>query len=185
MSGIATVSQPAQAPTRPTAAKILWVSRTLDIMFAGSIPPPPPLPGKPMTYAGIKKSRQAWESMRKSVQEHLDALTPAIEKSVKAHNADKAAKEKFDPNEIGAGMQKLDTILERLDERLLGKLDAALNAQGAERTKLQRDILGLVNEYRGFAQKSEILATIDKNGFVLTRIKWFVDDALSVLAENF
>ncbi|HVY14285.1 MAG TPA: hypothetical protein VHB27_03590 [Rhodopila sp.] len=161
------------------------MNKNLRVGFPGMPPPPPPMPtGRPITYAGMQKSRLAWDALRKSLQSQLQELEATIVQAVEANNQDQKAEETFDPKDVSAGTKKLYTILDGLDQRLIDTLDKALNAEGPERSKHQQAAKGLIEEYRTFVASDPMVAAVDNNGFTRTRIRPTVDQTLKVLSES-
>ncbi len=137
-----------------------------------------------MTYAGIRDSKAAWEKMRTEVQSQLENLELVILKAIKEHNQDGAGKDSFDASQVGLVKKNLSRILEKLDLRLIAALDKMQSAQGIERSKEQKAVRALVAEYRAYVQSDPLIAIIDKNGFMPTMIKQWIDHTMSELAEK-
>jgi hypothetical protein len=164
---------PAAAPSAaPTAAK-----------------PAQPTAGKEeakFSIVQLQKSRLAWDGLRKSVQSQLTELETAIIAGVKAHNADEEAEDEFEEGEVTSKVRELYSLLGKLDERLLDKLDEALNAQTLDlRKQRHAEAAKIIKEYRTFASSDPILASIDANGFTKSTIAAAVNSTLADLASKF
>jgi hypothetical protein len=134
----------------------------------------------------LQKSRLAWDGLRKNVLSQLKELQAAIVDGVKAHNADEAEEEEFDEGEVAGGVQKLYTVLEKLDERLLDKLDEALSAKTEElRREKHAEAATIIKEYQAAAGSDTILGRIDANGFTKSTIASAVNSTLADLASKF
>lgn len=184
-----TVTQPAAPGTvpRPKADRIAWVNKNLRVAFPGlppPAPPPPPSTGRQITYAGIRDSKALWDKMRKTVQSQLENLEAAIRNAVKDHNQDGAAEDSFDASQVDLGIKNLYGILDKLDLRLIEVLDKMQSAQGGERDKMQQRVKALVAEYRSYVQSNPLVAMIDKNGFMSTMIKQWIDHTMTELSEK-
>jgi hypothetical protein len=128
----------------------------------GASPTPSPAAGKPAARiapeVAFTQSRLAWDDMRKRVQGELRKVETAV--------LDKCRGES-DFATIAANLKQLYTMLDHLDERLIDQLDEALNAAGAEqRATLHAEARDIVAEYVDFVRSDEMLAAVDKNGFV-------------------
>lgn len=128
----------------------------------------------------LQKSRLAWDGLRKQLGVQLGTLERSILDAVRAHNAEQESEETFDEGEVASGTQRLHALLDSLDERLIDKLDEALNAAGAERTSLQQEAAAIVREYQAFVDSNALIASIDGSGFTPTTIR---ADAQRTLAE--
>lgn len=132
----------------------------------------------------LQQSRLAWAEFRKSLQAQLDAIARDVLAEVQDNNADDEADEDYDVGEVRAGLARFQTLLEGLDTRLIDKLDAALNAGGDERARLQQEAKAIVAEYQGFVGGNALIAAIDANGFVDTSIRRDADKVLRELAAQ-
>jgi len=134
----------------------------------------------------LQKSRLTWDGLRKNIQSQLQALEKSILDAVRAHNSDETIEEGYEEGAVGTAVKQLYTILDKLDQRLIDKLDEALNAKGfAERQSRHAEAAGIVKEYQAFVNGDALLAQIDKNGFTSTNIRAAATTALSDLAAKF
>lgn len=121
------------------------------------------------------QTRLAWDRTRKFVQEELRRLERAI---IDAFEDDAVGPA------IAAGTRKLYRILDTLDERLIDKLDDALNASDLEqRASLHRDARAVVSQYLEFLEKDALMADIDDNGFIETSIRSTVEQRLRAIDQ--
>lgn len=118
---------------------------------------PPPPPPKSRSHVAFTQTRLDWDQARKHVLTQLGKLKGSI-LQVSAEESD------FDA--IRGGVDQLYEILEILDERLIDKLDDALNASGDARAALQREASGIVDEYLDFVTTDALMQDIDRNGFI-------------------
>jgi hypothetical protein len=133
----------------------------------------------------LQKSRVAWELLRKTVQAQLQELEQSIIAGVKAHNADETVEEEFDEAQIATAVKQLHKMMEKLDTRLIDKLDEALNAkEPSERESRHTEAAGIIKEYKAFVDGDAMLAEIDSNGFTNSSIRTSVVSTLSELAGN-
>jgi hypothetical protein len=132
----------------------------------------------------LQESRLAWERLRLTTRSQLKELQAAILSGVRAHNADEESEEEYDEIEVVGGLQKLDSILEKLDERLLDKLDEALVSETDElRRARHAEAAKIISEYRALADSDPLLASIDANGFTNSTIGRAVSSTLAELAS--
>jgi hypothetical protein len=144
---------------------------------------PQPQPKAGATIVDLQKSRLAWDGLRKSVQSQLQQLEQSILAGLKAHNGDESAADEFDETEVAAKVRGLYGILDHLDERLIDKLDEALNAKTEdERTARQGEAAGIIKEYQDFVTGDPLIASIDASGFGNTSIRTTAVSTLSALA---
>lgn len=132
----------------------------------------------------LQKSRLAWDGLRKSVQSQLGDIERSVIAAVAKHNEDPDAEEEYDASDLAAKVQSIYGILQTLDERLIDKLDEALNADGIVRARLNAEAGQLVAEYRAAVASNALLASIDANGFTSTSIRDATQKTLDVLASQ-
>jgi len=126
--------------------------------------------------AAFTASRLLWAQTRDKIRAELRRL----EAEVLAE-----CKDEPDFEDIKANSGVLYSLLDHLDERLIDKLDDALNARNAEeRRKLNEEALEIVNEYLEFVRDSELLHDIDDNGFLAVPVKSLLDERLADLADR-
>ena len=91
----------------------------------------------------------------------------------KAHNADETVEEEFDEAQIAIKrMKQVHRMMEKLDTRLIDKLDEALNAKDqSERANRHAEAAGIIKEYKAFVDGDALLAAIDSNGFMNSSIR--------------
>lgn len=143
-------------------------------------------PKKGFSLVDLQKGRLGWDGLRKTVQTQLQGLEKEILAGVRAHNEDETAEDQFDEGKVGAAIKTLYTILDKLDTRLIDKLDEALNAKTEEERRSRHHEAGkIVKEYQDFAASDPTLATVDENGFAQTSIRSAVATTLADLAAKF
>ncbi len=104
------------------------------------------------------QSRLAWDEMRKRVQSELRKVETAVLDRCRGES---------DFATIATNIKDLYSVLEYLDERLIDQLDEVLNADdAAQRATLHAEARETVSEYADFVRSDEMLAAVDKNGFV-------------------
>jgi hypothetical protein len=131
------------------------------------------------------QTRLVWDATRKKVQTELEALAQAIRTTCRQWNEDPNFEDEVDPNELEAGLKNLNRILDKLDTRLIDKLDEALNAADpAQRQAKHVEAKGLVQEYLAFVNTDPLLAEIDDNGFTATKVRATVLAALTALSSK-
>ncbi len=156
-----------------------WVRRVLGVEIAAAKAQKPA-----PSLVVLQKSRLVWDQTRKSILQQLNGLTAAINTAVRAHNEDEEAEDEFDEGELAQGVTRLYGILEKLDTRLIDKLDEALNASGEERAALNREAAVIVAQYQAFVSGDATIARIDANGFTATTIRPTVEATLKALAAQ-
>ncbi|MDY0744408.1 hypothetical protein SNE35_07815 [Paucibacter sp. R3-3] len=128
-------------------------------------------PSTPRSLVQMQASRLAWDSLRKNVQAQLQKLEASVLEAVRKHNADESAEDEYDETGVATSVKSLYAMLDTLDTRLIDKLDEALNAEGAERDRLNAEAAGIAREYQAFVDSDPLIQEIDANGFVPTNIR--------------
>ena len=118
---------------------------------------------RPQSFVAFTQTRLAWDQTRKAVQADLRKL----EAEILAR-----CKDESDFADIQVGAKTLYEMLDVLDERLIDKLDEALNATTPQtRQQLHLQAREIVDEYLEFVETDELVADIDANGFVDTAVR--------------
>ena len=185
MSETAVTGDGATAP-RSTPLQDSWVQRVLGLAVAGgrSAGTSDAAARIPAGIVVLQQSRLAWDGLRKSVQTQLQSIEQATIKAVEAHNADETVEDEYDPAEVATGLKAIYGILQKLDTRLIEKLDAALGAEGDTRARLNREARDIVGEYGAVLASDPMLAKIDLNGFANTSIRDAAQNTLAALAQR-
>jgi ElaB/YqjD/DUF883 family membrane-anchored ribosome-binding protein len=136
------------------------------------------------SIVNLQRCRVEWDTFRKSVQAQLQALEKQMRAAVQAHNSNGDAEFGFDEGAVAGNARMIYSVMGELDDRLIKVLDKALNANGAERQKLQAKAAGIVDEYRAKVAASTIIGDIDANGFIPTNIRGEADRILADLARQ-
>ena len=85
---------------------------------------------------------------------------------------------------IASNVGVLYTVLDHLDERLIDKLDDALNADGSQRIVLQNEAREIIDEYVDYLNADELLRDIDDNGFLDLQVKATMTQQLGLISRN-
>ncbi|WP_445682290.1 hypothetical protein [Radicibacter daui] len=136
------------------------------------------------SFVALQKSRLDWDALRKNIQTQLQSLEKSIFDAVRAHNADPAAEDIFEEEEVTLGVGQLYRILDGLDTRLIDKLDEALNSEGDQRRARHAEAARIVEEYQSFVDSDPLIGEIDENGFLPTSIRGDALSALGALARQ-
>ena len=154
-----------------------WIARVLGFSIPGSGSGAAPAPaGGPSPRVTFTQSRLAWDATRKTVHAELQRL----EQTVLAECRDEP-----DYETIAGNARVLYTITDFLDERLIDKLDEALNAQGPQdRIARQNEAREIIDEYIAYMADDELLHDVDDNGFVDMQIQATVSEQLRTIAAN-
>jgi hypothetical protein len=127
---------------------------------------------KEISFVAMQAARLRWDDTRKKVHAELLRLEKAIMDQCVAFNNTPGAAVTVDLADLKAKSQKLYTILETLDERLIDTLDEALNAPTKEmRQEKNAAAVAILKEYQGFVNSDPFLGVIDDNGFAATSVK--------------
>jgi hypothetical protein len=129
-------------------------------------------------------ARLTWVKTRQAVRTGLEALERAIRQAIDGHNSDQEASDYYESGEIDRGIKGLYRILEKLDNRLITKLDEALKAEGEKRQALHTEAKAIIRYYRAFVELEPLMKTIDQNPFAKCSIRKEVDTALGVLESK-
>ena len=122
------------------------------------------------------QTRLAWDKTRQKVQSELRKL----EASILA-----ICKDEPDVAQIAAGTRNLYTVLDFLDERLIDKLDEALNAADPATRKQRNDeAREIVEEYVDFVESEDLMQDIDDNGFTSVEIKSTLTASLKAIGQR-
>jgi hypothetical protein len=185
MSGAPTTANVAAnvAPDGPALNKIEWVVRNLGVTI-GDHAAPQVGSTAGSSLVALQKSRIAWDNTRKAIQIQLKALEAAVVQAVHAHNADPASEDEYDEGELTRNIPKLYTLLDKLDTRLIDKLDAALNAEPDQRLALQHEAGGIIKDYQKVLAGDPTLTLIDNSKLLPSPIRPIVEKTLSVLATQ-
>jgi len=135
-------------------------------------------------FVKLQASRIHWEKTRNDVTAELKSLVQVILADVKEINADPNEDVEFDLDELATKANELFRITNKLDERLLKKLDEALIAENEVRAQKQKEAAVIVKEYQDFVNSDPLVASVDDSGFMSTHIKKTFTDVLNNLAQN-
>jgi hypothetical protein len=128
------------------------------------------------TNVVFQQTRLAWDATRKTIQAEVKKLEDSILASCQ------------EDEEVGTDavdLTQLSSILEKLDSRLIDKLDEALNAQDpAERQRVHLQAKGIVSEYMAFVNDSPLMADIDDSGFTPVAVRKTALSALTLLSSK-
>lgn len=134
-------------------------------------------PARPAPPA-LVKAPDVWNQTRREIATSLGQLKAAVRKEFAEEGKDLVA-------EIDGNMQKLDRILETLDDKLtdaLAKANAATTS-GARSTELQR-AKTLVTNHIKYIKSEPLIAHIDSNPFgVKTNLKQLLTERLTRVAQ--
>ncbi|KQP35420.1 hypothetical protein [Pseudorhodoferax sp. Leaf274] len=130
---------------------------------------------KAVSQVAFTQSRLAWDQVRKFVQGELRKLESAI-------LAESTEEEDYDA--IQAGSKQLYEVLDVLDERLIDKLDEALNAEGDQRRALHGEAREIIDEYLDYVNSEPLMQDIDDSGFVDLQIRSTLTTRLQKMAAD-
>ena len=167
-----TAEQLAQALARLDEIEAL-IAESGTAATAGSAPKVAAARG---TNVVFQQTRLAWDATRKTIQAEVKKLEDSILASCQ------------EDEEVGTDavdLTQLSSILEKLDSRLIDKLDEALNAKDpAERQKVHLQAKGIVSEYMAFVNDSPLMADIDDSGFTPVAVRKTALSALTLLSSK-
>jgi hypothetical protein len=124
----------------------------------------------------FQQTRLAWDATRSK----LKAEVKKLEDDIRAR-----CTEDPDVGNDGVDLSPLSVVLERLDSRLMDKLDEALNAEDpAGRQKAHSEAKTIVADYMAFVNGNELMADIDDSGFVPVTVRETALNALTLLASK-
>ena len=124
----------------------------------------------------FQQTRLSWDTTRKQVQAELKKLEDSVLAETKGEP---------DSEQIAQNSKVLYSVLDRLDERLIDKLDDALNASTPEaRAGFNQDARKIVGEYIAYVKSDELLRDIDDNGFVDIKLSSMLTERLNAMAAQ-
>ena len=136
-------------------------------------------------FVAMQKSRLVWDQTRKKVASELQALEATIVEQCEQINDDPAEEFEVDLDELASGVKELQSIMEKLDTRLLDKLDEALNSTDKEmRSQNHREAVAIIKEYQDIVDSDPLIAGVDNSGFMTTSIKTTFSSVLTDLASQ-
>lgn len=122
------------------------------------------------------QSRLAWGATRKKVGAELAKLEKVILDTYKDHRA---------LADVAKGVRKLDTVLQKFDQSLEDKLDAALNATDEEeKLRWHEEAREVIATYQGYLKSDPIVRELDNNPFVPISVQATLTTTLSTLASK-
>jgi len=128
------------------------------------------------SFAALQQARLLWAKARQFVQGEMQKLEKAILNKYQ---------NKPEYPQVVAGMPRLFAPLTVLDERLLDKLDEALNADPPEqRASHQAAARKIIEEYTAYVNSNALLADIDDNGLVDVKVRATLVQALELLSSK-
>ena len=140
----------------------------------GPAAPPPKAATAPTVV--FTQSRLAWDKTRKLVQAELRKLELAVKDQ---------SRDEPDYETIAANTQVIYQVLDFLDERLIDKLDEALNATlEDERRARQDEAREIIDEYLDYIRTDDMLQAIDDNGFVDVAIVSSLNACLTTVGKQ-
>jgi hypothetical protein len=115
-------------------------------------------PPDPAAAQKVAKSRLAWVATRKKIETDLGKLKSAVMAACQGIDIESALEAGF--------RERVEPVLEQLDESLAHKLDEVNGAADAtRRAKLVAEAKGIIERYEAFAEGSQIIAKLDDNPF--------------------
>jgi hypothetical protein len=138
---------------------------------AAAKPGRPPQPRVAFTLA-----RLTWLQTRTLIKSELAALEAKVLEE---------CKDETDIEVLKANSGVLYSLMDRLDDSLIGKLDEALIAQpGAERRARQAEALALVNGYLDFTKTDELYTDVRDSTFMKLTFPALLDERLNDMARQ-
>lgn len=146
----------------------------------GEDSPPEFVPGveiKPPSPT-LAKAPQVWTGTRKILQARIDALKDVVQAQVADEGDDVI-------DEITGNLQKVDRILERLDQRLADSLARAGDAtNGNDRSAAVKESKAILAEYIRYVGDEPLIDHLDKNPFgVKVDLKATLSQSLTQVAK--
>jgi hypothetical protein len=124
----------------------------------------------------LQRTRLEWDKTRKTIQAEIKKLEDSILSSA-------ASDEEVGAD--GVDLRSLNNILDRLDTRLIDKLDEALNAEDpAQRQQYNLQAKSIIGEYMAFVNSNALMADIDESGFTPVAVRKTAVEALTNLSRN-
>jgi len=137
------------------------------------------VPGAPVKPPSptLAKAPLVWTGTRKILQARIDALKDVVQAQVADEGDDVI-------DEITVNLQKVDRILERLDQRLADSLARAADAYGGERSAAMKESKAILAEYIRYVGDEPLIDHLDKNPFgVKVDLKATLSQSLTQVAK--
>jgi hypothetical protein len=130
----------------------------------------------PVDSIVMKQSGLVWSSTRDKVRAELQRLEAAI---LDVYEGDEVQPE------VTQAVRKLDSVLQKFDASLAGKLVEASGATDAkERARLHGEALDIIGRYRGFLRQDTLVQQLDANPFTPVAVQATLTKTLDALASK-
>jgi hypothetical protein len=127
-------------------------------------------------FVVLQRSRVDWDTARQNLHSELQQVAAAVKKECQNP-------EEYDAVNVEEGCKKLDVILERLDTRLIGMLDQALNAKDiGVRSGFEKQAVALINEYLKTVNSDPTVKAVDESGLIAVPIQESMSKLLTEMA---
>jgi hypothetical protein len=125
----------------------------------------------------LAKAPLVWTGTRKILQARIDALKDVVQAQVADEGDDVI-------DEITVNLQKVDRILERLDQRLADSLARAGDSYGGERSAAMKESKAILAEYIRYVGDEPLIDHLDNNPFgVKVDLKATLSQSLTQVAK--
>jgi len=149
---------------------------------SGPLPPPqaPPQPvaAPKLGKAELAKAPNVWRNMQEIVEKNLEEVKKAV-KGHYAHEHPDLVKQ------IHEGLDKLDGITEKLDERIADSLAKAHAAKDEAARKAElKNAKTILADYIQYVKNEPLVAHVDKNPWVKVDLKKTLIDTITHMAQS-
>ena len=118
------------------------------------------------------QSRLRWDATRKEIKAELQATEKKILEHCEKVNADPESDQEFDLPATTSQIKQLYTLLDKLDTRLINKLDDALNAADPQqRITHKLAAKKIIEEYNGVVSADPMLAALTTSKVAPSKLK--------------
>ncbi len=151
---------------------------------SGKLPPPPPPPNpkappQDLGEATVARAPLVWKGTRGILDHNIKELKRSIRQEYSSEHPQVLT-------QIDQHVQRVDVILEKLDDRLADTLDRANTAKDPGARKAEIDAAkGILADYLRFVKDEPLIDHVDRNPFgVDTKVRKVIVDSLNHMAKS-
>ncbi|MBL8363534.1 MAG: peptidoglycan-binding protein [Rubrivivax sp.] len=155
-----------------------------EMAKSGKLPPPPPPPNpkappEDLGEPSVKHAPLVWKGTRGILDHNIKELKRAVRQEYSSEHPDLL-------KQIDQHVQRVDVILEKLDDRLADALERANAAADEAVRRAELDAAkAILREYTSFVQEEPLIDHVDNNPFgVDTKVRKVIGDSLKHMEKS-